>query len=220
MFQSQKHAFWQALLITVLIFSIGIITGVILENWRTSKINDLYKKSEIDLLDIKLQAEIYSSGNFNCEEAIKENVKFADKIFEEAKILDRYETASRLTESIVFEHKKYDLLRTMLFLNSIEIKEKCNNSYYEVVYFYKYNEPNYDIKAKQNVFSKLLKDLKEIKGGNVLLIPIAGNNDISAVNLLLEEYEVSEEEMPVILINRKTKVKDVLTIEELLKYFE
>ena len=207
MFDSQKHIFWQALIVTILIFGIGVFIGVILENWRTNNISNLYEKSELDLLDIKLQTEIYSIGNFNCDKAVKENVEFADRIFEEAKILDRYDKANRLTEkNLATQHKRYDLLRTTLFLNSIKIKEKCSNSYYEVVYFYKLNEPSYDTKAKQNVFSKLLIELKEIKGKKVLLIPIAGDNEISAVKIILEKYNISENELPVILIDRKTKI--------------
>jgi len=96
MFQSQKHVFWQALLITILIFSIGIVLGIVLENWRTSKISTLAENSQLDFLDIKLQSEIYSSDEFNCQVAVNENFKFAEQIYEEAKILDRYESASRL----------------------------------------------------------------------------------------------------------------------------
>ena len=218
MFESQKNVFWQALLVTVLIFGLGVFIGVILENWRGGKISDLYQKSETGLLDVKLQTEIYSLGNFNCEKAVQENIKFADKVFEEAKILDRYEKANKLTENIVIQHKKYDLLRTMLFLNSIKINEKCKNSYYEVVYFYDYNEASFDTKAKQAVFSRILVELKETKGKQVLLIPIAGDNDISAVSTLLEKYEIKE--LPTILIDRKVKITEVQTTNELLKYFE
>jgi len=216
---NQKNAFWQALLITIFIFGIGISLGIVLENWRTNKIDKLYQESELNLFDIRLQSEIYSLGNFDCDKAVKENINFADKIFEEAKILNRYEKASRLTESLSIQHKKYDLLRTMLFLNSIKIKEKCKNYYFEVVYFYDLNDPSFDTKAKQNVYSKLLIELKEEKGSEILLIPIAGDNDITAVNIILKEYNILEEELPVILINRKTKITEIQTIDELLKYF-
>ncbi|MEK6872619.1 MAG: hypothetical protein AABW90_01240 [Nanoarchaeota archaeon] len=220
MLDSQKHVFWQALLVTILIFGIGVFIGVILENWRTNKISNLYEKSELDLLDVKLQTEIYSIGNFNCDKAVKENIEFADKIFEEAKILYRYKKANRLTEkNLAIQHKKYDLLRTMLLINSIKIKEKCSNSYYEVVYFYVLNDASYDIKAKQNVFSKLLNELKKIKGKEILLIPIAGDNEISAVKIILEKYNINENELPIILIDRKTKITEIQTIDELLRYF-
>ncbi len=217
---NQKHAFWQALIITILIFSTGILTGVLLENSRTAKISDLYDLSEISLLDIRLQTEIYSLGQFNCQQAINENIAFADRIFEEAKILDRYKKASRLTKQIQLEHKKYDMLRTMLLLNSIKIKQKCKNTYYEVVYFYDFNEPSFDTKAKQNVFSKLLAELKQEKGNEILLIPLAADNGISSINLLLEQYQITEDQLPLILINREQKITELQTIEELLTRFE
>ena len=114
MFNSQKNVFWEALLVTIFIFGIGILAGVLLENSRTSQINSLFQKSEVDLLDIKLQNEIYSSENFNCEFAVKENLNFADKIYKEAQLLEKYEEASRFTEEIILQHKKYSLLRAVL----------------------------------------------------------------------------------------------------------
>ena len=125
MFNSQKHVFWQALIVTISIFVIGLFLGMLLENWRVGKIDDFYKQSEINLLDINLQGDIYSSNYFNCEDAILENIRFADNIFEESKILDRYENSNQLTEdALFFQHKRYDLLRVSLLLNSLKIKEK------------------------------------------------------------------------------------------------
>ena len=215
---NEKNAFWSAFIITVFIFSIGILMGIILENWRSNQISNLYQQSELDLLDIKLQSEIYTLEEFNCEDAVEKNINFADKIFEEAKVIERYESANKLTDNIKIQHKKYDLLRTNLLLNSIKIKQKCKNNYNEVVYFYKYNDISIDTKAKQETFSKLLEDLKNKEGYNMLLIPIAGNNDISAVSLLLEKYDINE--LPTILINRKTKITEIKTAEEISAYFE
>lgn len=192
--------------------------GVILENWRSSQISNLYQQSELDLFDIKLQSEIYTLEEFECKDAVEKNIIFADKIFEEAKLIEKYESANKLTKNIKIQHKKYDLLRTNLLLNSIKIKEKCKNNYNEIVYFYKYNDLSINTKAKQEVFSKLLEDLKNEKGYDLLLIPIAGDNDITAVSLLLEKYGIKE--LPTILINRKTKITDIKTAEEISAYFE
>ena len=217
---SQKNVFWQALLVTIVIFGLGVFMGFVLENWRASRIDDFTQQSEIDLLDIKIQNDIYSKEIFNCEVAIEENLNFAEKIYEQAKIFENYEKASRFTEDLKIQHKKQDLLRTILLLNSIEIKEKCNASYYEVVYFYKYNNEELGLKAKQEIFSRLLSGLKENKGGDILLIPISGDDDISSVNLLLDRYGVSEEDLPIILINREIRITELENIEDLLKYFE
>ena len=216
MLESQKHVFWQAFLVTVLLFGIGVFLGIVLENARVGKINTLYQISEVNLLDVQLQNQIYSLNEFNCSNAVKENIYFADRIFEEAKQLERYETSSRLTESIILQHKKYDLLRTILFLNSIKIKEICKgHDYSEVVYFYSYDDTTYDVRAQQSVFSRLLKELKEEKGDKVLLIPIAADTNLSAVNIILNTYDISYEELPVILIDRKIKINEILTLDQL-----
>lgn len=215
--ESQKSSFLYAFIITIIIFSIGLLLGVLLENWRSNQISDLYQQSEMNLLDIKLQSEIYSLEKFDCKNAIEENIVFADKIFEEAKIIERYESANKLTDSIKLQHKKYDLLRTDLFLNSIKIKQKCNNRYNEVVYFYQYSDLSIEKKAKQEIFSRVLEELKNEKGHDILLIPIAGNNDITAVKLLLKEYNITE--FPTVLINRDIKITDVQNAKEISKYF-
>jgi len=215
MFKSQKHAFWQALVATLFIFGIGIFVGVLLENSRIGKISEIFYESEINLLDIRLQNEIYSKGNFNCKLAIQENTKFADKIYEEGKILDEYEKASRLNpEKLAIEHKKFDILRAMLLLNSLEIKENCNNSYHNVIYFYQYNNPRLDLKSKQNVFSRLLGELKQKYGEKIFLIPMAADNDISSINILLDRYEIGLEDLPVILIDEKIKITELQSVEE------
>ena len=219
MLESQKHVFWQALLITLLIFSLGIIAGVFLESWRSSKVESLFQQSEIDLLDIRLQSEIFSTGKFNCQEAIKENIRFADRIYEEASLLENYEKASRISEELKLSHKKYDILRTILFLNSIKIKEKCNSSYQNVVYFYRLNNLDIDTKSKEDVFSRLLKDLKDQKRDEIILIPIAADNNISSVNLILSNYNISQKDLPLILIDGKIKIKELKNINDLIKYF-
>jgi thymidylate synthase len=216
--ENQKSAVWHAFVITVFIFLIGVSLGIVLENLRTEKISDLYQQSELDLLDIKLQSEIYSLEKFNCKNAVEENIIFADRIFKEAKKLERYESAARLTDNIKIQHKKYDLLRTDLFLNSLKIKQKCGDGYNEIVYFYQYINPSIETKAKQEIVSKVLEELKNKKGDEMLLIPISGDNDISAVKLLMKEYNI--EKLPTILINRKTKITDIKNADEIYKYFK
>ena len=220
MFKSQKHIFWQAFIVTISIFVIGLFFGMVLESWRVNKVDDFYQNSEINLLDVKLQGDIYSQSYFDCEDAINENIKFADRIFEESKILDRYESSNQLTEKdLFFQHKKYDLLRVSLLLNSLEIKEKCNSSYSNVVYFYNYRNPSLKEQAKQNTFSKILVELKKIKGDSIILIPIAANNNITSVDLLLSRYNVSKENLPVILIDDKRKIYELENIDQILRYF-
>ncbi len=192
MLKSQKHVFWEAFFVTILIFGIGIFLGVILENWRAGKVSDMYLKSEITLLDVKVQTQILNLEDVNCEDAIRKNIEFGDKIYEDAKILERYENANRLTDYIVNEHKRYDLLRTLFWINSIKIKEKCGNeSFHTVVYLYDYQTEDLEQKSKQSVFSNFLGELKEEYGNQIILIPIARNMDLFSVELLTNNYGIT-----------------------------
>jgi len=220
MFKSQKNAFWQALLVTLLVFSLGVIMGVVLENWRNAKVKDLYQKSEVDMLDIRLQSLLYTEGVIDCQSAIGENIKFADKIYKEARILERYEQASVLTKDLRLQHKKYDILRAILYFNSLTIKQKCNSSYHDVVYFYRYNNPSADLKAKESVFSKLLGELKEEYGDNMLLIPMAADNNITSIDLLLDIYDITYDDLPLILIDQEIKITEIQNLKEVEKYLK
>jgi hypothetical protein len=218
MFKSQKNVFWEALLVTILIFGIGILAGFFLENMRTNQINSLFQQSEIDLLDIRLQNEIYSDLEFNCDIAIEENLNFANRIYEEAQKLEKYLEASRLSEEILIQHKKYDLLRIMLLLNSEKIIQKCNDSYSEVVYFYNLETEELTAKAKQNVFSKILLEVKEKFGGKILLVPVGVSDEVSSINLILDKYNVSRQDLPVILINQEIKITEVENVDQIIAH--
>lgn len=216
-FESQKHVFWQALLLAVFVFAAGILLGFMLENWRTSKINTILAQNELDLLDIRIQSETYLLPKINCNDAINENINFANKLYEEGKILEKYEDSSQLSDAIVIQHKKQDLLRTLFWINAIRIKEQCNASYHNIVYLYNYNATNLELKAKQAVFSRVLSDLKEDMGNEIMLIPISGNTNLASINLMMGIYGINAEELPVILIDEKTKITEVQKAEDIKK---
>jgi hypothetical protein len=92
------------------------------------------------------------------------------------------------------------MLRTEFYINSLVLREKCDAQYDVVVYFYMDNAGDFDLdlNARQNVLSVVLEDLKEQKGPELVLIPLAANMDISVVNILLDTYGV--EEFPSLLL--------------------
>jgi len=216
MARSQKWTFLYALIITLIIFNFGIFVGYMLESSRINKINDWAFQAEMEILDQKIQENALDIIDFDCERLVQNNIDFADRIFEEAQKIDNYEKANRINKDIISQHKRYDLLRTLFWINSIKIKEKCNSDYHTVVYFYQYNEPSLDQKAKQRVFSKLLTEIKDAKGRDVMLIPIAADNGFPSINLLVEEYGVVE--LPTILIDEDIRLSELSSAEEIEKY--
>ncbi len=216
MIHNQKYAFLYSLILTIVVFNLGIFMGYMLEVSRVSQINALYLNAEMELLDQLTQKGALEVMDLNCNLLVEENIKFGDKIFQEALQIQEYEEANRINSEIIFQHKRFDSLRALFWINSITIKQKCNSQYHNVVYFYKYNEPSLEQESKQKFFSNLLVEVKEKKGNQVMLIPIAADNDIPSINLLTEKYDINE--LPLILIDEKTKITDVRTIEDIEKY--
>jgi len=193
--------------------------GYLLESSRINKINTLYLNAEMELLDQTLQRDMIGATGFNqtiCQDFVNENINFGDEIFQEAQQIQKYEDANKINGDIVFQHKRYDLLRTLFWMNSIVIKQKCNASYNDVVYFYKYNNPSIEQDSDQKALSNLLIELKNKYGNNVMLIPIAGDNNISSINLLMEQYSITQ--LPAILINEKIKLTQINSMSEIEKY--
>jgi len=215
--KNQKWVFLKALLVTIVIFNIGVYMGYKLEASRADKINEIYFESEMLLLDQQIQREAFDIVDLDCDLAIRANINFADKIFEDALgTIHGYEEANRLNDAVIFQHQRFDLLRTLFWMNSMKIKEKCNSNYHNIVYFYDYLEPSPEQIGKQNFISNLLGEIKAEKGDNLMLIPIAGDNGLSSIDLLIKKYEITE--LPTILIDEEIKITKIESIDDVLKY--
>lgn len=235
---STKHTFWQALVFTIFIFGIGMVLGVFLENSRSNTIESNILKSEINLFDQQLRSKILEShlnqrsqiiqdgtilisnqndgvGQFEieCETATQSTFSFADKIYSEVLQLEKYDSNSKFDADLKILHRRYDLLRTVLWLESIDLKKQCNGDFHTVVYFFEYASEEIPIKAKQASISRLLIDLKEKYGSQILLIPIAGNLDLESINLIKQKYGISK--LPVLIIDEEKIIKNEASLDQI-----
>lgn len=218
MLGNKKNVFWEALLLTGVVFVFGLLLGVAFEAGRVDKINEFYARSEVSMMDIFALSNIVDSGNFGCEELISSNIKFADRIYEEARVLDRYEASGRLSESIKLSHKKYDVLRAFLWINVMKTRENCGKGFSSVIYLYESEPEDLAKKATQNVWSKILFDLKQEKGSGIILIPIAVDGDLVSTDFLLGEFNISSSsDLPVVIVNDRVVLKDLVSVEDLNK---
>ena len=214
---SSKHIFWEALLITVVVFFLGILIGIAYEGSNLDKINDYYTVSEISLMDILALNDIMQLENVSCDNLVASNLDFADRIYEEARLLEKYEGAGKVTDNLKLAHKKYDLMRTFLWANSIRISDRCKD-FNTVVYLYEYETRDLTKKATQNVWSKVLFDLKQERGEDMILIPIAVDSNLASLNTLLANFKISK--YPVVIVNNKHVVEELSTVDDLKVYLE
>jgi len=215
MWENQKHSFWQALIITLFVFGFGVLIGIFIENSRAGVISDIYTQSEINLLDVDIQSQLLDLEWTNCETAVKQNIDYANQIYEDAKILENYGEASRISDSIIAQHKKYDLLRTLLWINSIKIKQNCDKSFSTIVYIYNYNPSNVNEISEQEIFSRFLGELKSEKGNTIILIPIAKNLGLNSVNSILEKYNITK---TAVIINEEIVIDSIDDLEKIQSY--
>ena len=212
--KKQYNVFWQALLLAVTFLVIGMYLGISLEQGRLTEINDYYIQSEVSLIDILALDNLIDSSSLNCEDLKRANIALLDRVYEEAVLLDQYESAGRITEGITSLHKKYDVLRGYLWINSIQIKRKCVGDFNTLVYFYNYEEEDLTKKAEQNVWSKILWEIKQERGSNVILIPIAADTGLESINSMLNAYGV--EEFPAVVVNEGVVLDELVEKEELI----
>lgn len=209
---NSKHSFWQAFIVTAAIFIIGLVLGFALEGSRLDKIERFYAESELALMDILALNTMINSGNFSCEEMIFSNLEFADRIYEEAIVLEDFENAGKLNDEFKLAHKRYDLLRTFLWTNSERARDICKGNFNVVVYLYEQEGDDLAQKATQNVWSKVLFDLKQKRGADIILIPIAVDGGLNSVDARVSEYDIVS--YPVVIINDNV-VRQLSSVEEL-----
>lgn len=219
MLQNKKRVFWEALILTILIFLLGFLAGLIFENKRVEVIEEYYIQSENSMMDIFALNNFASLNNISCDALINSNIDFANRIYDEAKILDEYEKTGKITDKMNVQHKKYDIMRTFLWINTLKTNEICkNDSIHTIVYIYQFNTNDLTEKATNSVWSKILVDLKEARGNEIILIPIAVDSNIIALNSILENYDIQQ--YPVLIVDNKYVIKEVSSMNEIEEYFD
>jgi len=211
----KNGVFFEALILTIAILIIGLSTGFFIESWRTGNVINSYKEFEIDSLDLKLQNYYFQiMDSANCEEAINQNLDFADRIYSDGLVIQEYEDLNQLTGNLLIEKKRYVLLKTELWLNSVILREKCGD-FNNVVYVYT-QYPDNKKKAEQEAISKTLEDLKKEKGNNIILIPIAGDLGLRTIDLQMSVYNVSY--FPSVIINEEVVLEGFHSKEDIEQY--
>ena len=213
----QKDVFWKAAIITLIVFSLGIWFGAYLEKSRLNNVRDSYKIIELEWQDAKLLGSYFLLLDTEfCPQVINENIKFAESVYQEGLKIDKYEKASKLLsrEELIYEKRRYALLKLEFWKNSIYLKEKCNADYNNVVYFYLDDAP---IKtgAQQEVIAQVLAELKDKYKLKIMLIPIPLDLDLSTVESIKNTYSITKS--PTLLIDEKIKLEGVQSLEKLEK---
>jgi len=214
---NSKNAFWQALVVTIFVFVAGLVLGFYIELSNVDKSDSLIRSSEVDFLDQQIKFSILNSGiNFNCENSKKDIFDFADQVYVDAVKFEEEDAQSKFTEEQRgILHKRYDLLRINLWIESLKLRENCNGSFHTILYFFDYSSPDVDIRSEQRIMSLVLLDLKYRYPNDILLLPIAANMDLDSIDMIKENYNVSRS--PTLIIDESLVIDSLITADELEK---
>ena len=203
--------FVQTLFVTIVIFLVGFYIGMSIEGNRANEMNSYYTQSEVALIDILSLNKLVNLGNVSCSVLEQSNKDLLDRVYDDARLLTQYEESGKLTNNLKDLHKKYDVLRTYLWINSVDLKKKCPSKISTIVYLYNYEETDLTKKAEQNVWSKLLLEIKN-ENPEVVLIPIAYDSNLISLNSLVSSYNITS--FPSVIVNEKTVFSEISSKEE------
>lgn len=208
-----KHAFWQAFVFTIFIFGIGLFLGFFFEHARVNAAQVTLLNSELNVLDEQVRERAVGTFDVECSAAVNSTFGFADMVYQEAIKLEEYDSSNKFPDILAALHRRYDLLRTMLWVDSVGLRERCGGNFHTVVYLYQYNTDDIEITSKQAYYSRVLYDLKLAHPNDMILIPIASDSDLASLNVLLDKYHLTQ--TPAIIIDEHTIVDDLATFDQL-----
>jgi len=198
-----------ALIITILIFSLGSIFGIYLEGERFSYSEAINLEQKIELSSLQMQQLFISTLNpdLKCDGLTKlfeSSLSHLDNSMNN--MIDFQKKASFDQEKFNLNLREYYLTEIRYLLLSKQIKEKCPSESVEIIYFYSDN--------KLNVQGFILDSIKKEFGRNVLIFSF--NSDFKQepmIEVLLTSYNVSQ--FPAVIIG-KTKFEGDTVKSELI----
>ncbi len=209
--------FLESAIIALLILIIGFSFGLYVESNRNEKIVDSYKDYEVEALDLKLQNYYYQiMDSTSCERAVEQNFEFADDIYLRGLELEKFEESNQITDELLREKKRYSLLKTELWLNTLLLKKKCDVDFDTIAYIYAGKPESSAIVSQQKIVSNVLRTIKEKKGNDLILLPIAGDLDLKSVDLQKRVYGVTS--LPSLIINERIVLEGFYTAEQIESY--
>lgn len=196
-----------ALILTLAVFSGGVILGMVLENVRLADAEQITLNEKVNLQSLQLQQRYIESGLADCASLNKVlEANIAELAKKMAVIID-YDKMS------VFSEKKFNLQLREYFLTEIqflltaqEIDNICQKDNVKIIYFY--NEDENDIQGK------ILDYLKKLFGGKVLVFSFnSAFQQEPMINILLTSYGINQ--FPAVVVEDKvfqgqTSVKELM----------
>tara|TARA_Y100000310_G_scaffold339840_1_gene433760 strand:- start:38 stop:736 length:699 start_codon:yes stop_codon:yes gene_type:complete len=187
-------------ILTLLIFSLGLTLGLVLEEQRYNLVEDLNQEQDVKYLSLQLQYLYLTSfsNNDNCavlSTTLKETIKELDKSLGQVISWEEEEKTSE-TDKTLFQ-RRYVLDNLRYWLLAKEGKKKCDLNIVPIIYFYSSDCPSCPNQGT------ILTYFKRLFGEQVLTFPINLDlrNQEPMVEIAISQFNVTK--LPTLVIDNK-----------------
>lgn len=192
----QKHVFSLSLLITILIFAVGIITSYYLDFFRVDAVDNSILKHEINRDSYLIQKDFLDTfGQESCDSLNSQIYQMRREMVFVGNDLTSYGTNAMFRkDDFDYLKRKYFLLE-LDFLNLVKkANERCNNEYEIIVFFYTIDDK---ISERQGF---IIEDLNEQFDHKIIVLSFDKDyDDDAALNLLKYKFNITIG--PTLLVN-------------------
>lgn len=209
-----RKVYIQAGILSLFVLLIGIMIGIWIDNYRLGSIRSALSEADINSYDARLlNSYLQRFGEEYCNVALEQNLAYNNKIYEEGKKIEDKLDANTFNPDVQQEWRRYTLLQTQFWLNSIELKEKCGFDYHTVVHLFRQKNTTIGEEVNNKVQSSVLLDLKEKCGNKIMLIPITADTNLIVVTAIAKQFDISE--YPAVIVDESFVFQGVTTADKL-----
>ena len=181
-----------AFFLTLVVFSGGIVVGLVLENARLQDAKQITLNEKVNLQSLQLQQNYIDSGLADCDALNKVLEVNINELTKKMGLVIDYEKKSFFNEDeFNLQLREYFLTEIQFLLASQEIDSKCKKDNVKIIYFYD--------ESDSNTQGKILDYLKKVFNEEILVFSFNSEfNEEPMINILLTSYNI--EQFPAVVI--------------------
>lgn len=187
--------YFLAFVLTMLVFSGGIVTGLLIENLRLSSAKQIALTEKVTLRSLQLQHNYIASGLTDCKalhSILENNINELGKKVNT--IIDYEKKALFNEEEFQLQLQDYFLTEIQFYFLAKDIDKKCPQDNIKILYFYDEN--------KDETQGDILIYLKKKFDNKLLIFSLdSGFRQEPMINTLLTNYKITE--FPALVIEDK-----------------
>jgi hypothetical protein len=214
-----RSIYFETFVISTLIFLAGIMFGIWLDNYRLSNIRQSLLAESIfwdDILFLSKSSSLFAKDF--CDKALELNLLYNQRIYERGKEIEQAIRKDIFLPEMKEELKRYTLMQVQFWMNSIELRERCNYTYHTVVHLQEFYPKNFEAISDNRAQANIMLNLKERCGSKIMLIPVNVDLNLTSVDAILSRYEIKK--FPAVIIDEKYIFQGLTSFETLNKITE